>query len=252
MSENPIVQVRIEDVSFAYHTEPVLAGINFDINKGDYLGIIGPNGGGKTTLLRIMLGLLRPSRGKVELFGRPARAFRDWSRIGYVPQKATSIEARFPFTVEEVVAFGRVGRAGLLRRLGRGDRKAVDRALGQVNMVPHRKALINELSGGQQQRVFIAKGLVSQPDILVLDEPTVGVDVQSQDEFYRLLSRLNREEGITLVVVSHDIDVIANEVGSVACLNQTLICHNTPEEFLKGDYLEKLYGQNRKFILHGH
>lgn len=250
MSSEPII--RVENVSFAYHEETVLARINFDIIRGDYLGIIGPNGGGKTTLLKLMLGLVKPSSGRVELFGRPAPEFTDFSRIGYIPQKATSIESRFPFTVEEVVTFGRVGKAGMLRRLKAADRQAVTRALGQVNMLPQQKSLLAELSGGQQQRVFIAKGLVSEPDILILDEPTVGVDVESQDEFYRLLSRLNRKQGITLVVVSHDIDVIANEVKSVACLNQTLICHGTPKEFIKGDYMERLYGKGRKFILHGH
>ena len=249
MSASPII--RVQNVSFSYHTEPVLLDINLDINKGDYLGVIGPNGGGKTTLLKLMLGLLKPSGGSIELFGRPARSFREWSRIGYVPQKATSIESRFPFTVEEVVAFGRVARAGIFHFLGADDREAVTRALEQVKMLPQRKSLLAELSGGQQQRVFIAKGLVSQPDILILDEPTVGVDVQAQEEFYRLLSRLNTQ-GITLVVVSHDIDVIANEVRSVACLNQALISHGTPEEFVTGDYLEKVYGKSRKFILHGH
>ncbi len=244
--------IRVADVSFAYHDRMVLSRINLDIVPGEYLGVIGPNGGGKTTLLKLILGLLKPDSGSVELFGRPTTTFRQWSRIGYVPQKATSIESRFPFTVEEVVSFGRVGSKGMLRRLKAADREAVMRALAQVNMAPKRKARLSELSGGQQQLVFIAKGIVSEPDILILDEPTAGVDVESQDEFYRLLSRLNRKEGITLVVVSHDIDVIANEVKSVACLNQTLICHGTPREFISGDYMEKLYGRGRKFILHGH
>lgn len=244
--------ISIADVSFAYREEPVLSRVSLDIIRGDYLGIIGPNGGGKTTLIKLMLGLIRPTTGSISILGRPVSQFREWSRVGYVPQKATSIEARFPFTVAEVVAFGRVGRAGLLRRLGSEDRKAVTAALEKVGMLEHRRSLISELSGGQQQRVFIAKGLVSGPDILLLDEPTVGVDLQSQDDFYHLLSHLNAEQGITLVVVSHDIDVIANEVGSVACLNQTLICHGSPQQFITGDYMEKLYGKGRKFILHGH
>ena len=244
--------ISIADVSFAYREEPVLSRVSLDIIRGDYLGIIGPNGGGKTTLIKLMLGLIRPTTGSISILGRPVSEFREWSRIGYVPQKATSIEARFPFTVAEVVAFGRVGRAGLFRRLGTEDRKAVAAALEKVGMLERRRALISELSGGQQQRVFIAKGLVSGPDILLLDEPTVGVDVQSQDDFYHLLSHLNAEQGITLVVVSHDIDVIAKEVRSVACLNQTLICHGSPQQFITGDYMEKLYGKGRKFILHGH
>ncbi len=244
--------ISLKDVSYSFDSQPALDHINLDVEEGDYLGVIGPNGGGKTTLIRLMLNLIRPQGGTVEIFGKPVKSFRDWSKIGYVPQKATSFESRFPFTVEEVVALGRVPGAGMFRRLRQADRDAVGAALEQVHMLPLRKRLMTELSGGQQQRVFIAKGLVSDPRLLILDEPTVGVDVESQDEFYHLLSRLNEEKGITLIVVSHDIDVIANEVSILACVNQTLICHGEPTEFIKGDYLEKLYGQSRKFILHGH
>jgi zinc transport system ATP-binding protein len=244
--------ISLKDVSFSFNARPVLDRISLDVNRGDYLGVIGPNGSGKTTLLKLMLGLLQPASGSVELFGRPIQRFKDWSKIGYVPQKATSFESRFPFTVAEVVQLGRVSRTGLMRRFRDEDKRAVDRALDQVQMLPHKDRLVTELSGGQQQRVFIAKGLVSDPSVLLLDEPTVGVDVESQDEFYHMLSRLNKDEGITLVVVSHDVDVIAREVNSMACVNQTLIYHGEPAECFKGDYLDKLYGQARKIVLHGH
>ena len=250
MSDKAIISLR--DVSFSFDDRPVLEHINLDINQGDYLGIIGPNGGGKTTILKLMLGLLRPAAGAVELFGRPVKEFRDWFRIGYVPQKATSFESRFPFTVEEVVSLGRIPRAGLFHRLGDDDRKAVAEALERVQLLPQRKELVTELSGGQQQRVFIAKGLVADPAVLILDEPTVGVDVESQDEFYHLLSQLNVEHGITMVLVSHDVDVIANEVSVLACVNQTLICHGEPLSIMEGDQLDKVYGPARKFIVHGH
>ena len=244
--------ISLENVSFSFDAETVLDRISLEVNEGEFLGIIGPNGGGKTTLLRLMLGLIQPGSGSVKLFGQPIRAFRDWSKIGYIPQKATHIESRFPYTVEEVVLLGRISKVGMLHRFRSSDKDEVGKALEQVDMLPFRKRLITELSGGQQQKVFIAKGLVSNPAVLILDEPTVGVDIKSQDEFYHLLSRLNEENHMTLVVVSHDIDVIANEVNSLACLNQTLCYHGEPEEFIKGDYLENLYGQGRKFILHGH
>jgi zinc transport system ATP-binding protein len=199
-----------------------------------------------------MLGLIRPTAGTVELFGKPLKSFRDWWKIGYVPQKATHIESRFPFTVSEVVSLGRVSKAGLLRRFGQRDREAVSRALEQVHMSDFAHRLVTELSGGQQQRVFIAKSLVSDPEILILDEPTVGVDLQSQHDFYRLLAQLNREHRITLVVVSHDVDVIASEVNNVACVNQELVHHCEPKEFMEDGYLDKLYGQGRKFIVHKH
>jgi zinc transport system ATP-binding protein len=250
MNEKPLISLK--DVSFYFDTEPVLDQISLDINKGDYLGIIGPNGSGKTTLLRLMLGLIQPASGTVSLFDHPVRNFHEWSRIGYIPQKATHIESRFPFTVEEVVSLGRISKVGMLRPFRSSDRNSVSEALEQVDMLAFRKRLVTELSGGQQQKVFIAKGLVSNPAILILDEPTVGVDIKSQDEFYRLLSELNKERGMTLIVISHDIDVIANEVNSLACLNQTICYHGEPREFIKGDYLEKVYGQERRMILHGH
>ncbi|MHB1361754.1 MAG: metal ABC transporter ATP-binding protein [Thermoleophilia bacterium] len=250
MNRKPLISLK--NISFSFNTEPVLDRISIEVHEGEYLGVIGPNGGGKTTLLRLMLGLIQPASGSARLFGQPVKSFRDWSKIGYIPQKATHIESRFPYTVEEVVLLGRISRVGILRRFGAADKKSVDEALGLVDMLQYRKHLVTELSGGQQQRVFIAKGLVSDPAVLILDEPTVGVDLKSQDEFYRLLSRLNREHRMTLVVVSHDVDVIANEVSSLACVNQTLIYHGEPKEFIKGEYLENLYGQGRKFILHGH
>lgn len=244
--------VSLHDISFAYGTEPVLSHLNLEIHRGEYLGVIGPNGGGKTTLLRIMLGLLKPQAGSVELFGQPLGRFRNWPRVGYVPQRVTSVEPRLPITVEEVVALGRAARAGLFRALGSADHTAVTEAMEKVDILPLRRRLLTELSGGQLQRVFIAKALAAGPEILILDEPTVGIDIKSQDAFYQLLSSLNKTEGLTLVMVSHDIDVIVNEVTKLACINETLVYHGSPEQFVKEDYLAKLYGKARKFILHGH
>jgi zinc transport system ATP-binding protein len=244
--------VELNDVSFAYNGEPVLSRIGLEVHRGEYLGVIGPNGGGKTTLLKLALGLLQPTSGTVKLFGRPVGQFKDWSKIGYVSQRATTTESKLPLTVEEVVSFGRVARAGLFRSLGADDRAAVTRAMERVDILPLRKRLITELSGGQQQRVFIAKALAGGPEILFLDEPTVGIDVRSQDSFYQLLAGLNRTEHLTLVMVSHDIDVIVNEVTKLACINETLVYHGAPQEFVKDDYMAKLYGKARKFILHGH
>jgi zinc transport system ATP-binding protein len=250
MANTPLI--ALDDVSFSYNGEPVLDRISLEVNAGDYLGVIGPNGGGKTTMLRMMLGLIRAVGGNVRLFGVPVGKFRQWSRIGYVPQKATSFDSRFPITVEEVVALGRVSKVGMWRGFSAKDKAAVSKALAAVGMGDYRKRLITDLSGGQQQRVFIAKALASEPEVLILDEPAVGIDVKSQDAFYQLLSRLNKDEGLTLVMVSHDIDVVVNEVTKIACINETLIYHGAPQDFLKDDYVAKLYGKERKFILHGH
>jgi zinc transport system ATP-binding protein len=250
MNQPPLISLK--DVSFRYTAEDVLEGITLEIHKGDFVGIIGPNGSGKTTLLRIILGLLKPQQGSVSLFDQPLSQFHEWWRIGYVPQKAIHIEAQFPVTVAEVVAQGRFARVGLLHRLSQKDKEAIDHALEVVGMRETRDRLIRELSGGQQQRVFIARALASEPELLILDEPTAGVDIESQEEFYKLLAQLKREKSLTLVIVSHDVDVVVNEVNQLVCINKRLVYHGSPKKFITGEYLEKLYGKERRLILHGH
>jgi zinc transport system ATP-binding protein len=250
MSKNkPIVE--IENLCFSYQGDETLCSVTFIVEKGDFLGLIGPNGSGKTTLLRVILGLLTAQNGTVKLFGKKITEFNEWTKIGYVPQKATYIETSIPINVWEIVSLGRVAKTGIGNFFKNEDTQAIEKALSSVDMLEHKDSLITELSGGQQQRVFIAKALASEPELLILDEPTVGVDVAAQDEFYQLLAKLN-QKGLTLIIVSHDIDVIVNEVNKVACLNKKLVYHGTPKDFIKEDYLEKLYGKARKFILHDH
>lgn len=244
--------IELKDISFRYGSEVVLENISLNVHKGDYLGVIGPNGGGKTTLLKVILGLLSPTSGSVSLFGQDIVKFRDWSKIGYVPQKVVHFDATFPATVEEVVAMGRYGRIGLFRWPTQKDKASVAEALKEVEMYNYRQRLIGDLSSGQQQRVFIARALAGEPEVIFLDEPTVGVDAPTQERFYELLKKLNRDMQLTLVLVSHDIDVIANEVTEFACVNRSLVYHGQPAEFIKGDYLQRLYGKDVKFIIHGH
>lgn len=245
--------IEVKDLSFSYdNQEEILKGINLSLQKGDYLGIIGPNGGGKTTLIRLILGLLKPSKGSIKLFGQDITNFKDKSKIGYVPQKLVNLDTNFPATVEEVVAMGLYPKKPPFTLLDKSDRGKINIALERVDLVDLRNKLIGELSGGQQQRTFIARSLVSDPEIIFLDEPTVGVDIKAQENFYTLLEKLNREFDLTLVLVTHDIDVVVNESTQLACINQTLIYHGSPKEFIKGDYLEKLYGKNVKFIVHDH
>lgn len=244
--------IEVHNLSFAYGDTPVLKDINLTVHQGDYLGIIGPNGSGKTTLLKVMLGLLKPASGKIKLFGSDCLCFKEWSKLGYVPQKAINFDPLFPATVHEVVAMGRYGKKGLFRRLNKEDEIIIEKSLRQVEMFDFKDRLIGDLSSGQQQRIFIARALAGEPEVIFLDEPTVGVDVKTQEQFYALLKRLNQEFGLTLVLISHDIDVIANEVTELACINQTLIYHGEPKEFIKGDYLQKLYGKNIRQILHDH
>lgn len=242
---------ELEHVCFSYGAERVLDEVSLRVERGDVLGLIGPNGSGKTTLLRILLGLFRPSCGHVRLFGTEVAAFRRWERVGYVPQKA-AFNARLPAAVSEVVISGRSGRAGVGRRFAAADREAARRALDLVGLTSLHDKRISELSSGQQQRVLIARALVSGPELLLLDEPTFGVDVDAQEQFYSLLHRLNREEGVTLILVSHDIGFVTREVSRLACLNRTLVFHGSPEEAVASGALAEMYRTDAWMIAHRH
>jgi zinc transport system ATP-binding protein len=248
--------IEVKDVSFSYGKEEVLKNITFSVHQGDYLGIIGPNGAGKTTLLKIMLGLLKPQMGSINLFGVPLGEFKDWKNIGYVPQKATNFDSNFPVTVFDVVMMGRYCCLKLCCRIKKNDRAMVRKSLEQVGMWEYHDRLIGDLSSGQQQRVFIARALAIQPEIIFLDEPTTSVDQKMNDEFYALLRKLNREMGLTLVLISHDIKMITEEAMHIACIDRTLVCHSTPEEFLQESMKEgeskNIWGQNIKIITPHH
>jgi zinc transport system ATP-binding protein len=244
--------IELDDISYSNKDNVVLEGITFSIDRGEYLGIIGPNGGGKTTLVRIMLGLVEPDSGEVLIYGQPVKEFRARSTLGYVPQRAAHEEFYFPATVEEVVRSGRTARVGMLKRLGRDDRKAIEMAIETADIGHLRSRLIGDLSGGERQRVFIARALVGEPDILILDEPVVGVDIASKDSFYAFLKHLNQDNNITIVFVSHDVGVIAQEVSTIMCLNRSLICHGSPKQFIKEEFLQQVYGKKVSSILHEH
>ncbi|HUD20861.1 MAG TPA: metal ABC transporter ATP-binding protein [Candidatus Saccharimonadales bacterium] len=213
---------KLENVCFAYGKEEVLHHISLEIQAGSYVGIVGPNGGGKTTILKIMLGLLKPKKGTVELFGMEARKFKERERIGYVPQKVTNFDISFPATVEEVVSMGLFAKRGLFHSLTPADHREAHQALEKVDMLQYATRLIGDLSGGQQQRVFIARALASNPEVIILDEPTAGVDEAAQGEFYRLLKRLNRDHGLTLILVSHDGEIIEREASELFRINKVI------------------------------
>lgn len=244
--------IEINHVSYAYDKEFVLKDISFAVHRGDYLGIVGPNGGGKTTLLKIILGLLTPTEGQVQLFGEPSNQFKQRSKLGYVPQNAIAIERNFPATVQEVVAMGRYAHVGMLHRLQPADQTIITHALEQVGMESYGKRLIGDLSGGQQQRVVMARALAAQPEILILDEPTVGVDINHQEQFYELLRQLNTELNLTLVLVTHDLDIVAKETTELACINQTVTYHGSPEEFMDSAQVESIYGPTMQRVRHHH
>ena len=249
MPVKPLVEV--EAVGLTYGTVRVLEDINLTVTAGDFLGIIGPNGSGKTTLLRVMLGLAAPDTGQVRLFGKSPAAFRQWERLGYVPQRAT-LDAGLPATVAEVVATGLVASLRLFQRVGPAGRARIREVLAQVGMEAYASARIGTLSSGQQQRALIARALVSDPELLILDEPTGGIDPEAQTTFYGLLKHLNRERGVTLVLVSHDVGVVSKEVTKLACLNRRLVFHGRPGDFLSDAALHALYGPSVQVVSHEH
>ncbi len=250
MNDSP--PFKVQKLSFAYNHRSVLRDVSFLVERGDFVGIIGPNGSGKSTLLKLLLGLLKPTSGSIEVFGKPLDEFREWARIGYVSQRATHFDLGFPATVREVVSLGRCARAGLFHYLKRRDGRAIEEALEAVGMADMQDRLIGNLSGGQQQRVFIARALAQDPEVLVLDEPTIGVDQEAHHMFFRLMQSLHDHKKLTIIMVSHEVDVVLTEVTRLVCINQALLFFGTPQQCLKDNCLVELYGEGFQQVSHGH
>jgi zinc transport system ATP-binding protein len=242
--------ISVDDVTFGYGEVPVLESVSIDVAPGAFLGLVGPNGSGKSTLLDLMLGLRRPDSGTVSLFGDPAHEFDAGERIGYVAQDATKAARDMPITVREVVEMGRYPRR-LFGRFSTADRRAVGEALEQVGITDLSSRRVGRLSGGQRQRVFIARALASEADLLALDEPTVGVDAESREEFYSLINELNAT-GLTVILIEHDIGVVTTHATDIACVNRQLYFDGNPEEFVETDALSQAYGKDQHVLKHDH
>ena len=236
--------VRLENIWVDYDSIPVLEAINLSVESNDFLGIIGPNGGGKTTLLKVILGLIKPNRGRVTVLGMPPERGR--KHIGYISQ-FNLFDHDFPISVFGVVLMGRYKRSGLLPRYTEEDRKAATEALDTVEMLDYKDRQIGRLSGGEQQRVFIARALATDPKLLLLDEPTASIDTNMQAEFYELLDRL--KENMAIVLVSHDVSAVSIYVSEIACLNHQLFYHGSKE--VSAEELEKTYRCPVQLIAHG-
>lgn len=242
--------VEVDDVTFAYGDQPVVERVTLEVAEGEFLGLVGPNGSGKTTLLKLMIGLHRPDSGTVKLFGKPARAFDEGERIGYVPQDVTTAQSEMPITVREAVRMGRYPHRWI-GRFDDDDRRAVAEAMRRVGITDLADRRVGRLSGGQRQRVFIARAIASEADLLALDEPTVGVDAESREAFYELLHGLN-DEGLTIILIEHDIGVVTTHASEIACLNRELFFHGDPERFVETDALADAYGGSQGIIHHDH
>jgi ABC-type Mn2+/Zn2+ transport system ATPase subunit len=247
MTGNDIV-VRFEDVSVEREGRLVLERIGFSLRAGHFLGVVGPNGAGKTTLLRALLGLVPIAAGRIEVLGRPPGAAR--GEIGYVPQRHT-IASTFPATVRDVVALGRLGlpgTRGLRLRLAPADREAVTLALRRVGMAERAEQPVGRLSGGEQRRVMLAQALCASQRLLVLDEPTIGLDLPAEQGFYALLRDLEKELGLTVIAVSHDLLALASEADELVCINRTMHVHGNPEDVVHSHALREAYNCEFDFL----
>ena len=216
--KNKVLEVK--DLSFSYPDKSILHRLSFDVDAGDFMCIVGTNGTGKSTLLKLILNQISPQEGEIKLLGTNSEKYKDFASIAYVSQKATNINRDFPATVEEVVSLGLYSKKGLFKRNTKEDKKLIDSALERVGMLDYKHRQIGYLSGGQQQRVFIAKALISNPRIIFLDEPTTGIDIRAVDSICCLLGDLNKNSGITIVMVTHDISSIIYHSNKILVLSE--------------------------------
>ncbi|MEO8580955.1 MAG: metal ABC transporter ATP-binding protein [Patescibacteria group bacterium] len=244
--------IEVEDVSYSYDGVKALDHVSLSIKEGEYVAIIGPNGAGKSTLLKAILGLLSPQTGSIRLFGQPINSFDKKFQLGYVPQRISASSIQFPCTVTEVIESGCTAKTGLFHNINKKDRQKMDWAMHIAGVEKLRNTSINQLSGGQLQRVYIARALASEPKILFLDEPTVGVDLETQEKFYDFIKTLNKDFGITILIVTHEVDVAVHRAKSVICLNRKLLCHIPSTQLLYGNYLQDLYGGHVHVVPHEH
>ena len=240
--------IEVKNLNYKTYIED----ISFSIKRGDYVAIIGPNGGGKSTLIKLILGLIAPTSGKVKLFGKDRMNFKNNSKIGYVPQGVTKNDSSFPITVYEVIKLGFAHKSSLFSSINQKDREYIEFIMDKVDVTDLKSRLISQLSGGQRQRVMIARALISKPDILILDEPNTGVDTNSQKIFYDFLKELNQKDNITILFITHDLEVIVDDVTNVLCINRSLLSYKDKNAVLQCNTMSELYGIDAHVVHHNH
>jgi zinc transport system ATP-binding protein len=245
--------LTVQGLSFQYNSIEILTDISFHLRAGDYLGIVGPNGSGKSTLIRLILGLLQPSKGEITLFGSGLTDFKDWRKVGYLPQKINSFNPHFPATVKEIVSLGLLSKKKFPRRIKVNDDMAIDNALNLVDIIDIKAELIGELSGGQQQRVLIAKALVSEPELLILDEPTTALDPEAREKFFGTLKDLNENSKVTIIIITHDIGTIGKYASRLFYLDKRLIFFGGFDDFCTSSEMADYFGEySQHVICHRH
>ena len=251
MMEKPPV-IEVEGVSISRSGERIIEDATFKVLRGDYVGVVGPNGGGKTTLLKATLGLLPRDSGYIKLFGEPVEHFRDWRRIAYVGQDSINFDQNFPLSVRELVSLGLINRENIGHRLSGEDWRHVAEILEFMGIGDIAEKRIGQISGGQKQRVFVAKAMVRDPDVLFLDEPVTGVDPETQERFYMKLSNLNAQKGTTIINVSHDLSAVFCRMSRVICVNREVNVADIGDEAGFATALKRAYGDHFHFVFHEH
>jgi len=247
---NPVLEVKNLNVSRS--GEQVIEDANFQINQGDYVGIVGPNGGGKTTLLSVILNFLPLTKGSIRLYGVDINKFVSWEKIAYISQKATSFENQFPLTVRELVSLGCIRKGNIGRRFRPEDWTAVEDSIEFMGLRDFAERRIGQLSGGQKQRVFVAKALARKPELIFLDEPIVGVDSEAQERFYKKLSDLNMERQTTILLVTHDLASVFCRMSKVLCVNKKVEVAQITDDLDANLLLKRAYGEHFHFVFHRH
>jgi len=244
--------LEVENLNIARSGSLIVKDASFKIMRRDYVGIVGPNGGGKTTLFLAILGIIPAQSGSIRIFGQDASSFSSWERVAYVSQDAINFDSNFPITVRELVSLGRVKRGNLGRPLKRDDWHAVDDALDFMGLLDIGEKRVGQLSGGQKQRAFVAKALVRNPEIIFLDEPIAGIDAATQERFYQKMSDLNTARGITILMVSHDLAAVFCRMSKVICVNRSVNVSEIRPDTDPNSILREAYGEHFHFVYHRH
>lgn len=241
--------VKMKDVWVQFGNQTILEGIDLEVEAPKILTIVGPNGSGKSTLLKTLLGQITPVKGQILLFGQPVAAIIKKGWIGYLPQHVNNTQT-FPILTKDIVALSRYAQKKPFSFLNKSDHSIIDKALEQVEMQGHRNMPFSQLSGGQKQRVLIARALALQPKLLILDEPSTGLDAVAQESFYALLKKLKEDNRMTILMVSHDIGAVSGFVDQIACLNRKIHFHGDSQSCIPPEALQRVFGKNIHFVLH--
>ena len=245
----PVKIVATELLSCSYREGRVLEDVSFQVERGDYVGIVGPNGSGKSTLIKAILGLVSINKGSASLFGTPLSLFRDWHRVGYLPQSLNLVNPIFPATVHETVGLGLLSLKRFPKRLNRADSDKISTILDELGILDLKDKLIGELSGGQLQRVLLARAIVNDPELLVLDEPTAALDPETRGRFYAMIADINRSRGVTVLLVTHDSGTIGEYASKMLYLDKKLLFYGSFDQFCCSPEMSSMFGEHSQHLM---